>query len=772
MSDLDTLESHVHAERFGEALATALALWRKTPDPSLGTLCARLDAKVPTVGPADPWKAEESKPGTVPLGVLTGALLPASTSGQLASRCAILARRSPDPRVGAALEAVLRAAPFTSSSARTNLGELYETIGRVGKHDPRFTGIAATLDADWDVRAAQKEWMFKRFARVAAVIDPLWPEVPRVAEPHRIDALLAALADPEPVPDTVDDLFAHVWADPFDPAARQVARDALLEAGDPRGELIALQESDADPARQQALIEAHATEWLGELAPFATVTEWRLGFPWAAEVRFRQPREVTQTGVHPAWRTFGDIRLEGDRVGPMLQPFLENIAPTVTILRTSGPALSRCLPGLDLQRLHTLELSVADMDAGRALAAHPLPALRHLRIATTDAGWMADAVWLDGLETLELQRAGVAMLTAIWPTLLERRSLVRASSVRGDLLRGPDGRMSALRLRGVGPLMQDPDTAYRRPLIDEALAQLPDGALTAVELEPEAPEGWDGPVEALIARSTRLRRASVRGVVRTFDRDGALTLEKPLPKLAKPHAVGCGTLGVFVGQNGQLLTIDPVDGSVLAARDVGPVDTIVAGDGELVWAGGNRITWDGRWTRSGSPRFMRLGPPGLLLLGHGADVVSPDGRGIAEHRPASQYFQGGDFAPDGERYALVGMQTRLRIVSMEGGRAKSIGASRSTKTVVWTEAGLWLSANDHPLRCLDDKGTVLREIPFSPYDLRPWHGGVVASDAKHVVLFDRDGREVMRTPGWRGWPTERGLVVQITTEPWLTLVPW
>jgi uncharacterized protein (TIGR02996 family) len=68
-----------------------------------------------------------------------------------------------------------------------------------------------------------------------------------------------------------EDLLAAVYANPADDGARQVYGDALLEAGDPRGELIALQFKKKlkleEKKRVRELLKQHAEGWLGDLAP-------------------------------------------------------------------------------------------------------------------------------------------------------------------------------------------------------------------------------------------------------------------------------------------------------------------------------------------------------------------------------------------------------------------------------------------------------------------------------------------------------------------------
>jgi uncharacterized protein (TIGR02996 family) len=72
-------------------------------------------------------------------------------------------------------------------------------------------------------------------------------------------------------------LLAAVHADPDDLETRLVYGDALSEAGDPRGELIALQcHRGSAPAgeRERELLASHGNTWLG----------WRRSYPNLAEL--------------------------------------------------------------------------------------------------------------------------------------------------------------------------------------------------------------------------------------------------------------------------------------------------------------------------------------------------------------------------------------------------------------------------------------------------------------------------------------------------------
>lgn len=62
-------------------------------------------------------------------------------------------------------------------------------------------------------------------------------------------------------------MWAQVALHPDDDGPRLALADALLEIGDPRGELITMQCLHPDPQRERALLDAHWDAWLGPLAP-------------------------------------------------------------------------------------------------------------------------------------------------------------------------------------------------------------------------------------------------------------------------------------------------------------------------------------------------------------------------------------------------------------------------------------------------------------------------------------------------------------------------
>jgi uncharacterized protein (TIGR02996 family) len=103
-----------------------------------------------------------------------------------------------------------------------------------------------------------------------------------------------------------------VYAIPDDDEPRRVYADALLERGDPRGELIALQlererrrglVSIADAERERALIATHRRAWLGPLAAVVQNEQFRRGFLDACTVTKAAPAQLAAALASPIWRT-------------------------------------------------------------------------------------------------------------------------------------------------------------------------------------------------------------------------------------------------------------------------------------------------------------------------------------------------------------------------------------------------------------------------------------------------------------------------------------
>ena len=104
-------------------------------------------------------------------------------------------------------------------------------------------------------------------------------------------------------------LLAAIYAAPADDGPRLVYADALMERGDPRGEVIALQCGNRDHARADKLLARHRAKWLGPLAPAIDATRalaFERGFPALATVADTAPPALDQ---HPAWATLRRVEL-------------------------------------------------------------------------------------------------------------------------------------------------------------------------------------------------------------------------------------------------------------------------------------------------------------------------------------------------------------------------------------------------------------------------------------------------------------------------------
>jgi uncharacterized protein (TIGR02996 family) len=141
-------------------------------------------------------------------------------------------------------------------------------------------------------------------------------------------------------------LLAAVQANPDDVAPRLVYADALSDAGDPRGEFIALQCRGADRERQAELVAAHRDAWLGKLAPLLepSPTEFVDGFLTDARVK-RVPRpKLTAVVGNALWSTVvqldfdpavgGIVMKQGPVVrGPKVPAAAIMLAPVMRALR-------------------------------------------------------------------------------------------------------------------------------------------------------------------------------------------------------------------------------------------------------------------------------------------------------------------------------------------------------------------------------------------------------------------------------------------------------
>ena len=212
-----------------------------------------------------------------------------------------------DPRFARWALDTLSDPPFVGVVREKFLRQLVVALDRAD--DPRVAlempavlrELELRLDRDSYFRRLERLWT----ARPASVRQP------RPAELDVERAIEAALAGPVASSPALAALVAEVHAHPDDDAPRAVLGDALLELGDPRGELIQLQlarPAGVDPgARERELLARHGRRWLGPLADVLSFghrhsrTHFVRGF--VGEVDLVPGAELSELAADPAWST-------------------------------------------------------------------------------------------------------------------------------------------------------------------------------------------------------------------------------------------------------------------------------------------------------------------------------------------------------------------------------------------------------------------------------------------------------------------------------------
>ncbi len=208
-------------------------------------------------------------------------------------------------------------------------------------------------------------------------------------------------------------LFEAIVADPADDRLRLVYADALTEADDPRGEFITVQcrlasgrvkgaAAVALKAREEALLEAHRSEWFG---------------PFEKWLRTNDSYGLSQLKVQRGFVSQCRVQLtEPDTLKVLFEK-----APLIERLQLRGGLTNIEAP---LSQLTHLE---AEGDCASSMAAFlnqkPLPRLRQLSLGF---GYLSQNVHLalaahTGLEVLEVLR-GRAVTKLTLPASLERLS--------------------------------------------------------------------------------------------------------------------------------------------------------------------------------------------------------------------------------------------------------------------------------------------------------------------------------------------------------------
>jgi uncharacterized protein (TIGR02996 family) len=166
----------------------------------------------------------------------------------------------------------------------------------------------------------------------------------------------------------IAELFAQVYANPDDDAIRHVLADALIAAGDPRGELIQhqLQPAGDHERRAMQLIQRHGLSWLGGLREVVVPLSYERGFLASCMVVAEDARPAVG---RDEWATVHTIELPG-RVAFALHPVMRSLRRIIGI----QPNLLLELANKSQAQLATLEVSTGYAGLFETMLERYLPA--------------------------------------------------------------------------------------------------------------------------------------------------------------------------------------------------------------------------------------------------------------------------------------------------------------------------------------------------------------------------------------------------------------
>jgi uncharacterized protein (TIGR02996 family) len=325
------------------ALEALIDAWRATPCMKLAALIARVSARL-AVDPAPlrgrsrdahlAWESRAKRPALDDIPTLLDTLTDVQ-SAAATERIAMVAKWPADPRIDAALLALVDRLPFQAQTTRPFWRTVFDRLRAT-----RDVGVVAQLERQID-RIAENtppttaQWFCGQLRRLIDDLQPLANAPPPPAPPaemlRALDEAIAALD--RGAPRDLDALLAEVHAHPDDDAPRLVYADALLERGDPRGELITLQCRLAgalgDPAlrvRERELLREHGDAWLGALAPIVMPHYvFERGFLAMCTIDGRKLELVRRLAGDPAWATIRRVAIR------LTRPV--DVAKTIALMR-------------------------------------------------------------------------------------------------------------------------------------------------------------------------------------------------------------------------------------------------------------------------------------------------------------------------------------------------------------------------------------------------------------------------------------------------------
>jgi len=338
-SPLKTAATALDAGRPAEALDALLGAWDSRPLAATAGCIERLSALCNAALPGiaerkrkaieAAWVDLEGKGRAVDVGhLLPNLFLPPSKV--IKARIQRLLLRPRDPRLTPTLTEFVAERDYTSTGARPLWTQVFKLLRQQADpaSRPSLEAFDAVLRAELDAHTLAwpldfEEYLHNQVQKVLAKVpDAPSPTAEEEAQLKEVEACLEALeSGPPPTaewlagaegatsdPGQGADLLALVLERPDDVAALAVYTDWLLEQGDPRGDLIQLQQLPKrrakDDKRIKALLKAHRVEWLG---PIEAVLDhkscvFERGFLAAGVATFKTKKQRKLLS-DPGWRT-------------------------------------------------------------------------------------------------------------------------------------------------------------------------------------------------------------------------------------------------------------------------------------------------------------------------------------------------------------------------------------------------------------------------------------------------------------------------------------
>jgi uncharacterized protein (TIGR02996 family) len=312
-----------------EALGALLEAWAVLPLPALAELVTVASTVAPPTATGlrgrkataiAAWAQLARAPAATEIPALLDGLADVLWADAM-PRLAMIARWPADPRVDVAIVELLETVPYRSTS-QPFWRALLALARRIT--NPALLARLEAADAliETNVSATLGDWLRRHVARLVRELRPVLgrPAGPPPAILREIAEALGALARTAAPRRELADLLQSIHDVPGDDARRLVYADALLERGDPRGELIALQcrglaapatRSAGDRAgrrREKQLLDTHGKTWLGELAPVVMAGyRFERGFLSACRVDSTRVDRIRRVIGHPAWSTVREL---------------------------------------------------------------------------------------------------------------------------------------------------------------------------------------------------------------------------------------------------------------------------------------------------------------------------------------------------------------------------------------------------------------------------------------------------------------------------------